>query len=159
MDKVSNPLILKLFIYNGLRYSIVCYINNTQSSVISTFCAGMTCHARREPFVPKLQHFLSFKYILSITQTRQVINLLLLNHFCPVIVPTSSKGEQRIMYAAWSLVTVRSQLPAQVVNKTVRFYRQVNLLISKIIYNGFRHSLVCYINKTLEIKLSDYIDK
>ena len=25
--------------------------------------AGMTCHARRESFVPKLQHFLSFKYI------------------------------------------------------------------------------------------------
>ena len=27
-----------------------------------TSCAGMTCHARRELFAPKLQYFLSFKY-------------------------------------------------------------------------------------------------
>ena len=35
-------------------------------------------HARREFFVPKLQYPLSFKYILSITQAKQIINLLLI---------------------------------------------------------------------------------
>ena len=44
-----------------------------------------SCHARRKYFVPKLRYFLSFRYILSITQAKQIINLLFLSYFYPVI--------------------------------------------------------------------------
>ena len=38
----------------------------------------MTCHARRESFVPKIAIFLQF-------QVKQIINLLLLNNFYPMV--------------------------------------------------------------------------
>ena len=48
------PLLLKR---NGRIYGENYCVSNLTS------CAGTTCHVRREHFVPKLQHFLGFKYI------------------------------------------------------------------------------------------------
>ena len=45
------------------RFKICSTINEINEYNNLTSCAAMTCHARREFFVPKLQHFLSFKYI------------------------------------------------------------------------------------------------
>ena len=58
-------------------------------------------------FAPKLQYFLSFRCILSITRTKQIINLLLLNNFYPVsIVPTSSKRKRRVIgLSSWSAIS------------------------------------------------------
>ena len=68
-------------------------------------------------FCPKIAIFSQFKEYLSITRTKQIINLLLLNNFYPVIsyrrVP---KESDELLYTVWSLVMVRNQLPAQVVN-------------------------------------------
>ena len=48
----------------------------------SNVCAGMTCHARRESLVQKLQRFLNFKYIQAyLSQAKQITNLLLLSKF------------------------------------------------------------------------------
>ena len=64
--------------------------------------AGMTCHARREFLVPKLQYFLSFDLYLS--QTKQ-------ENYSSDITPTSSKRKRRIIvYTIWSLVMVRESV-------------------------------------------------
>ena len=72
----------------------------------------MACHARREHFVPKLQHSLSFKYISSTTQAKPIINLLLLNHFYPSdVTPTSSIRKRQIvqgLVARYGLQSVAS---------------------------------------------------
>ena len=73
-------------------------------------------------FVPKLQYFLSFRYILSITQTKQIINLLLHNNFYPVIYRRVQKESDELLYTVWSLVMVRKQLPAQVVKTVEQFF-------------------------------------
>ena len=71
-------------------------------------------HARREFFFVPNRNIFS---VLSITQAKQIINLLLLNNFFSDIVPTSSRGKEsdELSYTIWSLVMVRDQLPAQVV--------------------------------------------
>ena len=46
----------------SLQNSVNC-VRKSASFFSLTSCAGKTCHARRELFVPKLQYFLSFKYI------------------------------------------------------------------------------------------------
>ena len=66
-------------------------------------------------FVLKLQYFLSFKYILSITRAKQIINLLLLSNFYRV--QKKKKGTNygiRLGHSLWSA----NQLPAQSVNAT-----------------------------------------
>ena len=53
---------------------------------------------------------------LSIIQTKQIINLLLLNNFYPVMsYRRAQKGGDELLYTVWSFVMVRNQLPAQVV--------------------------------------------
>ena len=48
----------------------------------------------------------------------QIIDLLLLNHFHPVISYRQVRMESdELFYTVWSLVTVRNQLPAQGVNQ------------------------------------------
>ena len=76
---------------------------------------GMTCHVRREYFVPKLQYFLGILGIF-ITQTKQIISSLLLNNFYSVIYRRVREESNELLYTVWSLVMVRNQLPAQVVN-------------------------------------------
>ena len=72
----------------------------------------MTYHARREFFVPKLQHFLSF----NVTQAEQMMSLLLVNNFYPMIshrrVQRKKKATNyciRFGHSLWSA----NQLPAQ----------------------------------------------
>ena len=75
------------------------------------------CHARREFFRPKLQHFLKFQVYLNVTQWKRMTSLLFLNNFYPVMsYRRSSKGEEsdELLYTVRSLVMVRAnQLPAQ----------------------------------------------
>ena len=69
------------------------------------------------------------------------MNLLLINDFYPVIMPTRSNGKEsdELLYTVRSLVMVRNQLPAQVVNllrcndvpRTSRtFWSKLQLLLS-----------------------------
>ena len=57
----------KIWILNFVTLCIYIFISNLTNLrclvMVLTSCAGITCHARREFFVPKLQYFLSFKYI------------------------------------------------------------------------------------------------
>ena len=83
-----------------------------------TSCARMTCHARREFFCPKIATFSQFQVYLSITQTKQIINLLLVNHFYPVIsYRRVQRGSEELLNTIRSLVMVRNQLPARVVQR------------------------------------------
>ena len=68
-------------------------------------------------FLSKLQYFLSLKYILSIVEAKQIINVLLVNNFYPADTPTRSKEKENdeLLCTVWSLVMVRNQLPAQMV--------------------------------------------
>ena len=72
------------------------------------------CHAnaRQELFPPKLQYFLSFKYIQIWTQkAKQIINLLLLNNFYLVIsYRRVEKESDELLYTVWSLVMVREPI-------------------------------------------------
>ena len=45
----------------------------------------------------------------------EIINLLLLNNFYPVIYRPVQRESDVLLYTVWSLVMVRNQLPAQVV--------------------------------------------
>ena len=67
-------------------------------------------------FCSKIAIFSQFQVYLSITQAKQIINLLLLNNFYPVIYRRVQKESDELLYTVWSLVTVRNQLPTQVVN-------------------------------------------
>ena len=72
-------------------------------------------------FCSKIAIFSQFSICLSITQAKQIINLLLLNNFYPVI-STSSKRKRRIIvqqfgHSLWSAY----QLPAQGVNLEENF--------------------------------------
>ena len=60
----------------------------------------------RELFVSKLQYFHSFKYISSITQAKQIINLLLLNNFYPVIYDIRVQKESDELLYIYGLVTL-----------------------------------------------------
>ena len=55
-------------------------------------CAWMTRHARREFFFPPNRNIFP---VLSITETKQIINLLLLNHFCPTTSHTDEFERKR----------------------------------------------------------------
>ena len=86
-------------------------------------------------FVPKLQYFLSSRYILSITRTKQIINLLPLNNFYPVVSYRRVQRESdELLYTVWPLVMVRNRLPAQVVkmgkfrNRGENFLDRLNIL-------------------------------
>ena len=57
----------------------------------------------------------------------QIINLLVLNNFYPVIYRRIQKGEKATNYTAQSLVMVRNQLSAQVVNVLVIFSKQIEI--------------------------------
>ncbi|KAK9307783.1 hypothetical protein QLX08_002017 [Tetragonisca angustula] len=73
----------------------------------------MTCRARRESFVPKLQYFYSLK-------AKQMINLSLLSNFYSKLMISCRrvrKESDELLYTVWPLVMVRNQLPAQVVEK------------------------------------------
>ena len=72
-----------------------------------TSCAGMTCHARREFFCPKLQHFLSVLSIFKCNpgETNDMMNLLRFNNFYPV---TAYRRVQKIKKATILFYTVRS---------------------------------------------------
>ena len=99
----------------------------------------MTCHARQEYLVPKIAIFSQFKVYLSITQAKQIINLLLLNNFYPVIsyrrVPKEKESDE-LLYTVWSLVMVRNQLPAQVVSikLSANFVADLKKILSYIYY-------------------------
>ena len=91
-------------------------------NILLTSCAGMTCHACREFFAPKLQYFLSFKYIslysnilsawVAITQAKQIINLLLLsnNFYLAISYRRVRKEIDELLYTVWSLVMVREPI-------------------------------------------------
>ena len=81
--------------------------------------AGMTCHARREFFVPKIAIFSQFQVYLSIIQAEQTINLLLLHNFYPVIsYRRIQKDSDELLYRV--LVTrYGPQSVAQVVRETL----------------------------------------
>ena len=57
-------------------------------------------------FAPKLQYFLSFKLYLNITQAKQIINLLFLGNFYPMISFRRVEKESHELLV-WSLVMVR----------------------------------------------------
>ena len=70
-------------------------------------------------FCPKIAIFSQFQVHLSITQAKQITNLLLLHNFYPVISyrrVQKKKKATNCCYTVRSLVMVRSQLSAQVVN-------------------------------------------
>ena len=72
-------------------------------------CVSLTsCHARREYFA---QNCNIFSIVLSIIQGKQITNLLLY----PVMYRRIQK-EDELLCTVWSLVMVRNQLPAQLVN-------------------------------------------
>ena len=77
------------------------------------------------------QNFVIFPTVLSIylsksKWTKQVTNLLLLDHFYPVIsCRRVEKESDDLLRTDWSLVMVRNQLPAQVVKDT---YKQCRFL-------------------------------
>ena len=61
---------------------------------------------------PKIVIFSQFQVYI---QVKQIINLSLLNNFCPVIpYRRVEKESDELLNTVWSLVMVRSQLPAQV---------------------------------------------
>ena len=89
------------------------------NSVCLTTCAGMTCHARREHIVsPENGSIFSVLSIYSSTtraKRKQIVNLLLLDHFYPSdrrIDEFKGKATNHCILVR-SLVMVRSQLPAQ----------------------------------------------
>ena len=62
-----------------------------------TTCAGMTCHARREFFIPK-----SIIFPQSQAYLKQIINLLLHNNFYPVIsYQRVQKESDKLLYMVW----------------------------------------------------------
>ena len=75
-------------------------------------------------YIPNTEKIISlywFQVYWNITQAKQVINLLLLGSFYPVIYRWIQKGDE-LLYTVWSLVMVRNQLSAQAIeafNRTV----------------------------------------
>ena len=65
-------------------------------------------------FYPKIAIFSQSQVYLSVIQTKQIINLLLLNNY-PMIYRRVQTESDELLYTVRSLVTVRNQLPAQVV--------------------------------------------
>ena len=70
----------------------------------------------RDYFPKQITIVPQFQVYSSMTQAKQIINLLLLNHFYSVIYRRVQKESDELLYTVWSLVMVRNQLPEQVVN-------------------------------------------
>ena len=71
-------------------------------------------------FCPKIAIFSQFLSIVSsiLTQAKQIIYLLLLDNFYPAIsYRRVQKENDKLLYTVWSLLTVRNQLPTQVVKE------------------------------------------
>ena len=112
------------------------------NSIIDRVCACRyfvltSCHARRELSVPKLQHFLSFEHIFKYNPGKT--NSLLLNNFyTDEFKKKKKKKGDESLYTVWSLVMVRSQLPAQVANEIRKFGNEItvhyNIIYSTSLY-------------------------
>ena len=72
----------------------------------------LVSHARREFFRPKIAIFSQFSVYLSITQAKQIINLLLLSNFYPVtyrqIQETRQIVDVRFGHSLWSAISASS---------------------------------------------------
>ena len=78
-----------------------------------TSCAGTTCHARREFFVPKLQCF--YNNIFEWSKIGRTNNKFI-NNFSTISIQSCRrvrKESDELLCTAWSLVMVRNQLSAQ----------------------------------------------
>ena len=99
---------------NKCRVSMNFTSSNSRFNLLS---AAMTCHARSEFFVAKLQYFLNFKYIfiyfyiLNITEGKQTINLSFLSNNSYPVIPYRrvEKESDEPLYTVWSLVMVRAR--------------------------------------------------
>ena len=76
-----------------------------------------------------------------------MINLLLLNNFYPVIYRRGQNKSDELSYTVWPLVTVRNQLPAQVVKYefpsegTVECKGSINLSVCDVSRTPFLYSV------------------
>ena len=83
-----------------------------------TSCAGMTVPRTSSIFSPKIASFSQFQVYFNVSQTKQMISLLLLNHFHPVILlhrRDSREKKKATNYCIRFGHSLRSanQLPAQ----------------------------------------------
>ena len=69
-------------------------------------------------YYPKIAIFSQFQVYLSMIQAKQTINLLHLNNFYPVMSYERVQRGKRQIIAVRSLVMVRNQLPAQLVDQS-----------------------------------------
>ena len=104
--------------------------------------SGRVCYARRINFLSENCNILSvlsmFKYK---RKAKQTINLLRLNNFYPVISYTTSsieKESDELLYTVRSLVTVRNQLPAQVVKDFCSNKERMPAVVTFCTLNNYR---------------------
>ena len=113
----------------------------------------MTCPLMSRIFCPKIAIFPQFQVYSSITQAKQIINLLLLNNFYPVI-STSSKRKQRIIIHG--LVTRYGPQSAQLVNSNLLGKKSLHYTSSTIIA---KKTMICIIERAEDFRETRYLAK
>ena len=84
----------------------------------------------------KIAIFPQFQVYLSITQAKEMINLLLLNSLYPVICRRVDKESDELFYTVWSLVMVRNQFASAMGSRRNRRKTNERVMCISLVFRG-----------------------